>query len=157
MGWITNLLIITLPGTAYATFISFRLGNQLPIACRNFGRQIGMGYNYFKVILKLLAPQNEKPAEIVDIMRKTEQQSIALTREITESILRAKQDLKNSLPPELQNNPMNLIRIQQDKPLQNPTENVTGAKLLDVTFKERKRIIERKKDLKQKSTFQNIV
>lgn len=59
MGWITNILLVTLPGTAYATYLSFRLGNQLPIACRNLGRSIGMGYNYFKVVLKLFAPQSE--------------------------------------------------------------------------------------------------
>lgn len=72
MGFLTTILMVTLPATSYATFLAFRLGNQLPVACRNFGRNIGMGYNYFKVVLRLLAPETEKPAEIFDLIRKSE-------------------------------------------------------------------------------------
>jgi len=72
MGFLTTVLMVTLPATSYTTFLAFRLGNQLPIACRNFGRNIGMGYNYFKVVLRLLAPETEKPAEIFDLIRKSE-------------------------------------------------------------------------------------
>ena len=72
MGFLSTVLMVTLPATSYATFLAFRLGNQLPTACRNFGRNIGMGYNYFKVVLRLLSPETERPAEIVDLIRKSE-------------------------------------------------------------------------------------
>lgn len=36
-----------------ATVFAFRLGHELPIASRRAGRSIGMGYNYFKVTLKV--------------------------------------------------------------------------------------------------------
>ena len=74
MGFIKTLLIILFPGGAVGGYMAFRLGSELPIACRNLGRNIGMGYNYFKVILKVLAPETQAPAEVIDVMRKTNQQ-----------------------------------------------------------------------------------
>mgnify|MGYP000968361242 FL=1 len=53
-------------------------GGELPIASRNLGRNIGMGYNYFKVLVKVLSPKDHKPAEIVDIIRKGNQQVVLL-------------------------------------------------------------------------------
>lgn len=74
MGFIKTFLIILFPGGATAAYFAFRLGPELPIACRNLGRTIGMGYNYFKVILKVLAPETQAPAEMIDVIRKTNQQ-----------------------------------------------------------------------------------
>ena len=76
MGFIKTIFIILFPGGAFAGYLSFRLGPELPIACRNFGRNIGMGYNYFKVILKVLAPETHAPAEMIDVIRKANQQVI---------------------------------------------------------------------------------
>ncbi len=64
--------MFTLPVGGYATFLAFKLGMNLPVACRGLGRHIGMGYNYFKVVVKLLAPSSETPAEIVEVFRKTD-------------------------------------------------------------------------------------
>ena len=36
-----------------STVFAFRLGNELPIAARRAGRSLGMGYNYFKVTLRV--------------------------------------------------------------------------------------------------------
>ena len=57
MGFIKSFFILFVPSTAMATYFSFRLGSELPVACKKFGRKVGMGYNYFKVILKVLSPQ----------------------------------------------------------------------------------------------------
>lgn len=74
MGFIKTFFIILFPGTSIAGYFALKLGPELPIACRNLGRNIGMGYNYFKVILKVLAPETHAPAEMIDVLRKTNQQ-----------------------------------------------------------------------------------
>ena len=43
-----------------ATYCAFSLGpKKLPLASRNAGRAIGMGYNYFKVTLRFFTPEAE--------------------------------------------------------------------------------------------------
>jgi hypothetical protein len=39
--------------TGSATYVAFRLGSELPLAARLAGQSIGMGYNYFKVTLRV--------------------------------------------------------------------------------------------------------
>ncbi len=39
--------------TGSATYCAFRLGSELPLAARRAGQSIGMGYNYFKVTLRV--------------------------------------------------------------------------------------------------------
>lgn len=39
--------------TGSATYFAFRLGSELPLAARLAGQSIGMGYNYFKVTLRV--------------------------------------------------------------------------------------------------------
>ena len=48
-----------------ATYYAFALGSQLPVASRNAGRALGMGFNYFKVALKFFTPQSEEANKIV--------------------------------------------------------------------------------------------
>jgi hypothetical protein len=58
MGVITYILgklIYPFLFTGGATYMAFRLGGELPIAARNAGRSLGMGYNYFKVTLRVRA------------------------------------------------------------------------------------------------------
>lgn len=59
MGLITYILgklIYPVIFTGSATYFAFRLGSELPIASRNAGRAIGMGYNYFKVTIRVNSP-----------------------------------------------------------------------------------------------------
>ena len=43
-----------------ATYCAFSLGSaRLPLASRNAGRAIGMGYNYFKLTLRFFTPEAE--------------------------------------------------------------------------------------------------
>lgn len=56
MGVITFIigkLIYPVLFTGGATIFAFRLGSELPIAARKAGRSLGMGYNYFKVTLRV--------------------------------------------------------------------------------------------------------
>jgi virulence-associated protein VagC len=52
-----------------------------------------MGYNYFKVVLKLFAAQREQQAAIIEAYRRSTQQAQALTREMRESVMRARHEL----------------------------------------------------------------
>ena len=57
MGAITYILcklIYPVLFTGSATIFAFRLGSELPIAARKAGQSIGMGYNYFKVTLRVI-------------------------------------------------------------------------------------------------------
>ena len=57
-----------------ATYCAFSLGPKaLPLASRNAGRSIGMGYNYFKVTLKFFTPEAEHANQIVNQYRKGSQ------------------------------------------------------------------------------------
>jgi len=51
-----------------------QIGRELPKASRRLGQSFGMGYNYFKVLLKLLTPQTQQPGETMDVFRKANQQ-----------------------------------------------------------------------------------
>lgn len=42
MGILYNLFVV-MGGGGYASYLAFKLGPELPIACRHFGQQIGMG------------------------------------------------------------------------------------------------------------------
>ena len=54
-----------------ATYIAFSLGpSKLPLVSRNAGRSIGMGFNYFKVMLRVMTPRAEEANEIVSQYRK---------------------------------------------------------------------------------------
>jgi hypothetical protein len=55
MPFLKTFFLIIIPGSLYSTFLAFRLGRELPTACRKLGHRVGMGYNYFKVVLKLMA------------------------------------------------------------------------------------------------------
>jgi hypothetical protein len=49
-----------------ATHYAFSLGHtKLPLAARNAGRSIGMGFNYFKVALRFFTPSSEEANQIV--------------------------------------------------------------------------------------------
>jgi hypothetical protein len=65
-----KLFIYPIVFTGSATYYAFALGNQLPVASRNAGRAMGMGFNYFKVALKFFTPNSEEANQIVSQYRK---------------------------------------------------------------------------------------
>ena len=54
-----KIIAITFIPAAAAFISSIRLGKLLPVASRQLGNVIGMGYVYFKVIIRNLKPKNE--------------------------------------------------------------------------------------------------
>jgi len=54
--YVVGKLIYPILFTGGATWFAFRLGAKLPVASREAGRSIGMAYNYFKVVLKVINP-----------------------------------------------------------------------------------------------------
>lgn len=57
---LVKILLYPLLFTGAATYYAFQLGSHLPIASRNAGRSLGMGFNYFKVALKFFTPTSEQ-------------------------------------------------------------------------------------------------
>lgn len=55
--------------TAYA----FRQGPELFKAARNAGIGLGMGFNYFKVIIKFVTPESEQANRIISEFRRGSQ------------------------------------------------------------------------------------
>jgi hypothetical protein len=55
ISYILGKLLYPVLFTGGATYFAFRLGSELPVASRNAGRAIGMGYNYFKVTIRARA------------------------------------------------------------------------------------------------------
>ena len=60
-----RLFLYPLLFTGSATYFAFSLGSQLPVAARNAGRSLGMGFNYFKVALKFFTPSSDDANKIV--------------------------------------------------------------------------------------------
>ena len=93
-----RLILYPLLFTGSATYFAFSLGSQLPVAARNAGRALGMGFNYFKIALKFFTPSSEDANKIVSQYRKGSQQAHAFTREFKASILTQKSQLKKIVP-----------------------------------------------------------
>ena len=67
--------------TGAATYYAFKLGPKLAISSRRAGQSLGMGYNYFKVLLSILTPKAEQANQIIGEFRKGSQQAHAVLRE----------------------------------------------------------------------------
>jgi len=67
-----------------ATAYAFWNPNLLK-AARQTGINLGMGYNYFKVVVKFLTPESEQANRIIAEFRKGSQQAHAVMREIKEN------------------------------------------------------------------------
>jgi len=62
---------ITSLTTGGATYMAFSLGPaKLPIVARNAGRTIGMWFNYFKIMIKVMTPEDEQANLILSQYRK---------------------------------------------------------------------------------------
>lgn len=71
MGFIRTLVFVGMPFIIGSTFYAFSLKTRLPQHSRTLGNRIGMFYNYFKIVLKLLKPDTQNTALIADTIRKT--------------------------------------------------------------------------------------
>lgn len=71
MGFIYSILLVACPLVGYGFYSAYRLGPKLPFAARKMGRRIGMSYNYFRVFLKLIAPEEETALKMMAAYRKS--------------------------------------------------------------------------------------
>ena len=55
MGFFKIIGVVFVP-VGVMIYAAFSL-RELPLACRTFGQNIGLGYRYFKVILKVMKPK----------------------------------------------------------------------------------------------------
>lgn len=79
---ILGKLMIPIAMTGAASVYAFRLGPELNVAARRAGQSFGMGYNYFKVILKFVTPESEQANKIISEFRRGSQQAHAILREV---------------------------------------------------------------------------
>jgi hypothetical protein len=54
MGILSTMFYYVIPFCGAVSFVTYKVGKDLPKASKIMGRRLGMGYNYFKVILKLI-------------------------------------------------------------------------------------------------------
>jgi Sec-independent protein translocase protein TatA len=93
-----------------ATYMAFSLGpSKLPLVSRNAGRTIGMWFNYFKVMIRVITPEADEANIILSQYRKGSQQAHAFTREFKSSLQTQKSALKKIIP-ELGEDPLKKLR-----------------------------------------------
>jgi hypothetical protein len=81
-----KFFLIWVAATGSASVVAFSLGPKLPLVSRNAGRSIGMGFNYFKIMLKMMTPKAEEANIILEQYRKSSQQAHAFTREFRSNL-----------------------------------------------------------------------
>ena len=84
---LVKFIVYPLAFCGSATYCAFSLGRQLPVASRNAGRSLGMGFNYLKVGLRFFAPSSDEANQILNQFRKGSQQAHAFTREFRANVL----------------------------------------------------------------------
>ena len=140
-----------------ATYCAFSLGpKRLPIASRNAGRAMGMGYNYFKLTLRFFTPEAEQANQIVNQYRKGSQQAHAFTREFKASLLTQRAQLQKIVPElgkdpleefkEILNDPLGEQREEAERPASTkaPQKDQSGSRMLLDMERERRALIEKK-------------
>ena len=112
-----KLVVYPIAFMGSCTWYAFALGSQLPVASRNAGRALGMGFNYFKVALKFFTPSSEEANKIVSQYRKGSQQAHAFTREFRQSVVSQKSQLKK-IVPEFGEDPFKALNDLVDDPFE---------------------------------------
>jgi hypothetical protein len=125
--------------TGGATWTAFRLGAELPVASRMAGRSMGMGYNYFKLMVKFVTPESEQANRVISSFRKGSQQAHAFTRELKHHMNKSSRELREKLP-ELDFDPLSgldphelseqkALREKEDD-LRKPIEQMHGSDMM---------------------------
>lgn len=141
MGFFKTLFIILVPGIGGCSYFAFRLGSELPIAARHTGRQIGMMYNYMKILLKHITPRSNATVDLVRKMRQTGQQAFAFSNEVKWNLLDTKPLIKQALP-DLSEDPFDKFGLGKEE--ERKKERVPdGSSFMKVTFEERERLMEK--------------
>jgi len=78
---------------------------------------MGMAYNYFRVLLKVMTPEEETAMKIIAAYRKTNQQINALGRELNENMLKLQQEVEEIVPEEVKKNPFEKFVLKKEEPI----------------------------------------
>jgi hypothetical protein len=100
MGFFSAVATVVLP-VLLASGAAFSLRQELPVAGRWFGRRVGLGYVYFKAVVKVLRPNQQQTDQILGIVRQVDQQTHAFQREFKSELYKAREQVKAAIPPEL--------------------------------------------------------
>lgn len=138
----------------FGCYSAVRLGPRLPIACRKLGHRLGMTYNYLRLLVKMLAPEEETALKVLSLYNKSNQQMNALSRELSENMFQVKKSFTDTLPEELKRSPFENLSLENMKnsldvsdPLQVKAESSlpsSGSELLYQGILEKRRILEKK-------------
>jgi hypothetical protein len=143
MGFVHFVFFVIAPSIGVCTFLSLRLGQELPKASRNTGRAIGMGYNYMKIFLKHMTPRSSHGVELVRKMRQTGQQAFAFSNEVKMNMLATGSLVQQALPG-ITEDPFHKFGLIHQEKQKIPESHELNSVLLGV-LQERSSIINKKK------------
>lgn len=82
------------------------------------GQRTGMSYNYLKVILMELKPQEESLAHLRQLSRQSDQQAEVFKREFRSNFNDLREDTRNIIPEDIVKNPFEKFMIRSDEPVE---------------------------------------
>jgi len=153
MGFLKSLFVVLFPAVGFSVYSAFSLGRELPKASRRLGQSFGMGYNYFKVLLRLLTPETQQPGETMDVFRKANQQAAAFSRELKTNLIKSQLMYREVMPKEFTQNPLDQLGLKPDKPIEESGDASRGSEILQVIYAERTRIREKQEEKKTNQQF----
>lgn len=115
MGFLKTTVLVIGPVFLFGCFSAVRLGRRLPVACRRLGNRMGMTYNYLRLIVKMLAPEEETALKVLSLYNKSNQQMNALSRELSENMFQVKKTLTDTLPEDLKKTPFDNFSLENLK------------------------------------------
>ena len=151
MGVIRALAVAVPPMVGTCLFFAYRMGPQLPKACRKTGNYLGLTYRYFKVILKTMKPAQESE-EMVHLWNKSTIHVKTFARETTLNYMQIKNELRTVVPSELVKDPFESFRLEMDQPI--TTDNtLSGPELINAILSEQKRMEQKRLAMLQDKKF----
>ena len=109
------------------------------------GRRLGMMYNYLRVLIKVIAPEEETTLRLMAAYRKSNQQMQVLARELNENFVQLKDEVRDVVPEELTKSPFEKFMIKPaSAESKAPETGSTGSDLAFEAFREKKRLSEAK-------------
>lgn len=104
-----------------------------------------MMYNYLRVLIKVLAPEEETTLKLMAAYRKSNQQMQVLTRELNENFVQLKDEVKDIVPEELTRSPFEKFMLKPaSSEAKAPASGSTGSDLVYEAYREKKRLSEAK-------------
>lgn len=137
MGVVRAILWTIPPVASGCLVLAYRLGPQLPKACRRTGNYLGLCYRLFKLIIVAMKPAQDS-GEMLHLWSKSNVHFKAFARESRLNYMDLRMNLRKAVPSELTNDPFERFRLAQDAPECLP-KLPTGAEIVHSVRKEQLR------------------